>query len=102
MAALLHTTKALPQAEAFHSQLEDPSAAAVLSSLKTSPRRPQTLTEKIVQRYAVGLPQGKRVLSGDFITISPRRVMTHDNTWPVRMSLVYMSVLNLLMSSRSR
>jgi homoaconitate hydratase len=41
------------------------------------------LTEKIVQRFAVGLPRGKYVRSGDYVTIQPAKVMTHDNTWPV-------------------
>ena len=67
----------------FHSQLEDPSTAAVLSPLKTSPPTPQTLTEKIVQRYAVGLPQGKKVKAGDYVTLAPQQCMTHDNSWPV-------------------
>lgn len=75
---------------AFHSQLEDPSNAAILSSLKTSPPVPQTLTEKIVQRYAVGLPEGKFVKSGDYVTISPHHCMTHDNSWPV--ALKFMSI----------
>jgi len=41
------------------------------------------LTEKIVQRYAVGLPQGKRVKAGDYVTLAPQQCMTHDNSWPV-------------------
>jgi len=75
---------------AFHSQLEDPSSAAVLSSLKTSPPVPQTLTEKIVQKYAVGLADGKFVRSGDYVTIAPHHCMTHDNSWPV--ALKFMSI----------
>ncbi|KAM0280885.1 hypothetical protein ACHAQH_003774 [Verticillium albo-atrum] len=46
-------------------------------------KTPQTLTEKIVQRHAVGLPEGKVVRSGDYVSISPERCLTHDNTWPV-------------------
>ena len=41
---------------------------------------PQTLIEKIVQRFAVGLEDGATVHSGDFISIRPAHVMTHDNT----------------------
>jgi aconitase A len=41
------------------------------------------MTEKIVQRHAVGLPEGKVVRSGDYVQIKPYRLMTHDNTWPV-------------------
>jgi homoaconitate hydratase len=43
----------------------------------------QTLTEKIVQHHAVGLPEGKLVRSGDYVQIEPYRCLTHDNTWPV-------------------
>lgn len=53
-------------------------------------KRPQTLTEKIVQRYAVGLPEGKLVRSGDYISLSPAYSMTHDNSWPV--ALKFMSI----------
>jgi homoaconitate hydratase len=42
-----------------------------------------TLIEKIATRHAVGLGQGQVVRSGDFITIRPRHVMTHDNTGAV-------------------
>lgn len=40
----------------------------------------QTLTEKIVQRYAVDLPEGKLVRSGDYISLAATHLMTHDNT----------------------
>lgn len=50
----------------------------------STPRRlAQTLTEKIVQRHATGLPEGKLVRSGDYITFRPQHCMTHDNTSPV-------------------
>lgn len=45
--------------------------------------RGQNLTEKIVQKYAVGLPQGKKVFSGDYVSIKPAHCMSHDNSWPV-------------------
>ncbi|KAG8680521.1 mitochondrial Homoaconitase, partial [Ceratobasidium sp. 395] len=66
---------------------------------------PQTYIEKIVQKYAVGLPPGKKVRAGDYVMIQPQRTlhiqfmfnwvcfkltslpsvdcMTHDNTGPV-------------------
>lgn len=44
---------------------------------------PQTAIEKIVNRYAVGLAPGERVHAGDFVTIRPKHVMTHDNTGAV-------------------
>src|SRR5678816_4047007 len=46
-------------------------------------RMPQTLVEKIATRYAVGLAPGQIVRSGDFITIRPKHIMTHDNTGAV-------------------
>lgn len=48
------------------------------------------MTEKIVQRYAVGLPEGKLVQSGDYISLAPEYCMTHDNSWPI--ILRYMSM----------
>jgi len=41
---------------------------------------PQNLVERIAQRYAVGLEPGREVRSGDFLSIRPAHVMTHDNT----------------------
>ncbi len=43
----------------------------------------QTLIEKIATRFAVGLPANAVVRSGDFVTIRPKHVMTHDNTGAV-------------------
>lgn len=45
--------------------------------------RPQNLIEKIVQRYAVDLAPGTKVAQGDFVSIRPEHVMTHDNTGAV-------------------
>ncbi|KAG7783701.1 hypothetical protein KL910_002273 [Ogataea haglerorum] len=45
--------------------------------------RGQNLTEKIVQKYAVGLAPDKLVYSGDYVSIRPAHVMSHDNSWPV-------------------
>jgi homoaconitate hydratase len=42
-----------------------------------------TLVEKIAARHADGLASGTAVRSGDFISIRPRHVMTHDNTGAV-------------------
>lgn len=58
--------------------------------MQKPPRVPQTLTEKIVQRYSVGLPQNKIVKSGDFVTLSPHACLSHDNTYPI--SLKFMSM----------
>ncbi len=43
----------------------------------------QNLVEKIAQRFAVGLEDGHTVQSGDYLSISPAHVMTHDNTGAV-------------------
>lgn len=48
------------------------------------------MTEKIVQRYSVGLAPGKKVKAGDYVTLSPHHCMTHDNSWPV--ALKFMSI----------
>ncbi|RMZ89209.1 hypothetical protein DV736_g3562, partial [Chaetothyriales sp. CBS 134916] len=87
---LFSSVPPLGRSDVFQSQLDDASAAAVLASLKTGSRIPQTLTEKIVQKYAVGLPKDKFVKSGDYVTISPHHCMTHDNSWPV--ALKFMSI----------
>jgi len=42
-----------------------------------------TLVEKIAGRHADGLAPGTVVRSGDFISIRPRHVMTHDNSGAV-------------------
>src|SRR5439155_14573531 len=42
-----------------------------------------TLVEKIAARHADGLAPGTAVHAGDFISIRPKHVMTHDNTGAV-------------------
>ncbi|KAJ3972495.1 hypothetical protein EV361DRAFT_905189 [Lentinula raphanica] len=49
----------------------------------TSTKPPQTVIEKVVERYAVGLSPGHAVQAGDYVMILPEHVMTHDNTGPV-------------------
>ncbi|MGD8780319.1 MAG: homoaconitase [Ignavibacteria bacterium] len=44
---------------------------------------PQTYIEKIVQKFAVELEQNQKIRSGDFVSIRPAYVMTHDNTGAV-------------------
>jgi len=70
--------------DAFHTQLESFSFSAATTLPKTSTQTPQTLTEKIVQKYSVGLAPGKTVKSGDYVTLGNKLMcMTHDNTAPV-------------------
>jgi homoaconitate hydratase len=54
-----------------------------LATVAEGRKVPQTVIEKIVQKYAVGLPPGKLVKAGDYVKIRPEHVMTHDNTGPV-------------------
>ena len=44
---------------------------------------PQTLVEKIAQKFAVDLESGQNVHAGDYISIRPAHVMTHDNSGAV-------------------
>ena len=75
--------------EVFHSLKEGP-AANFLNVFQEAAKTPQTLTEKIVQRHAIGLAEGKVVRSGDYVTLQPAKCMTHDNSWPV--ALKFMSI----------
>ncbi|EXJ80711.1 homoaconitase [Capronia epimyces CBS 606.96] len=68
---------------AFGTNSEGPVLPNIVPGKKVT--SPQTLTEKILQRHSVDLPQGKVVRSGDYVQIQPHRCMTHDNTWPVAM-----------------
>ncbi|KAG1788289.1 homoaconitase [Suillus variegatus] len=58
-------------------------AARFFATSVTTPRIPQTIIEKVVQKYSVSLPDGKVVKAGDYVMIRPEHVMTHDNTGPV-------------------
>ena len=84
------TSAARKHADVFPSQIEDPSSASIISSLRASPKVPQTLTEKIVQRYSLGLAEDQYVKAGDYVTLSPHHCMTHDNSWPT--ALKFMSI----------
>jgi len=44
---------------------------------------PQNLVEKIAQKYAIGFEDNQKVQSGDYITIEPEHILTHDNTGAV-------------------
>lgn len=69
--------------------MKDGPAASFLSTFSQSEKKtPQTLTEKIVQRHAVGVPDGKVLRSGDYVTLQPHKCMTHDNSWPVALKFM--------------
>ncbi|THW87463.1 hypothetical protein D6C90_02724 [Aureobasidium pullulans] len=68
--------------DVFPSLLEQPGISDYLNAQEPV-AVPQTLTEKIVQRYSLGLAEDKFVQSGDYVTLSPQQCMTHDNSWPV-------------------
>jgi homoaconitate hydratase len=40
----------------------------------------QNLVERIAQRFADGLEEGQEVRAGDYLSIRPAHVLTHDNT----------------------
>ena len=82
---------------AFHSQLEDlPSSSDLLSSISSqASRTPQTLTEKIVQRHCVDLAPGKKVKSGDYVSIQPHHCMSHDNSWPIAKKFLDIGATNV-------
>ena len=44
---------------------------------------PQTLVEKIAQKYTIGIDKSHEVHAGDYLMIQPAYVMTHDNTGAV-------------------
>jgi hypothetical protein len=60
-----------------------PCTRRTFATVTDDARIPQTVIEKVVQKYAVGLPAGKVVQAGDYVMIRPEHVMTHDNTGPV-------------------
>jgi homoaconitate hydratase len=43
----------------------------------------QTVVEKVAQSHMAEGPQGRSLRAGDFLTIRPHHVMTHDNSAPV-------------------
>jgi homoaconitate hydratase len=43
----------------------------------------QNRIEKITERFAIGLPAGYRVHAGDFVSVRPFHILTHDNTGAV-------------------
>lgn len=68
-------------------------ARGFATAVGAGPRVPQTVIEKVVQKYAVGLPPGKAVKAGDYVMIRPEHVMTHDNTGPVISKFVLVSFI---------
>ncbi|KAF3804411.1 Homoaconitase [Colletotrichum gloeosporioides] len=86
----LYTTSARLRQNAFHSQLESHAAAG-----PSVIQNPQTMTEKIVQNYSVGLAPGKKVRTGDYVTLQPHKIMTHDNSWPVALKFMGLGATKL-------
>ena len=56
---------------------------------------PQNLIEKIAQKYTFNLSPGQIVHSGDYISICPAYVMTHDNTGAVIPKFITMGATRL-------
>jgi len=63
-----------------HQQASPHSSFIIPHSSFKEPDMGQTLIEKIANRYAVGLKPGQKVHAGDYLSIRPKHVMTHDNT----------------------
>ena len=91
----LYSTSLCRRADVFPSMLGKAESDTSPPSMRTHTSVPQTLTEKIVQRYAVDLPRDKFVKSGDYVSISPYRCMTHDNSWPVASKFMSMGASRL-------
>ncbi|KAJ3992430.1 homoaconitase [Lentinula boryana] len=71
-------------AAASSSQIPTPSSREYATiTYGASIKPPQTVIEKVVERYAVGLSPEHVVQAGDYVMIRPEHVMTHDNTGPV-------------------
>ncbi|EAW12739.1 homoaconitase LysF [Aspergillus clavatus NRRL 1] len=83
------TTSRLRNAEASSSATtQTPVSPSTRPSPDAAPRVPQTLTEKIVQAYSLGLKDGQYVKAGDYVMLSPHRCMTHDNSWPTALKFM--------------
>ena len=52
----------------------------------------QTVVEKIAQSHALDLPAGSELHAGEFVTIRPDLVMTHDNTAAVMLKFAGLGV----------
>lgn len=85
------TTTTVARATVLSDKITGPPSGNSLLEGKT----PQTLTEKIVQRHAVGLPEGKLVRSGDYVQIRPFRCLSHDNTWPIAQKFMSMDATRI-------
>ncbi|MBT7311771.1 homoaconitase [bacterium] len=55
----------------------------------------QTIIEKIAQSHAINLPESAELHAGDFVTLVPDHVMTHDNTAAVMNKFESLGVANV-------
>ncbi|KAF4443340.1 homoaconitase mitochondrial [Fusarium acutatum] len=81
-----YTSPSARRQYAFHSQLENsssPHPSAFQYQRAPVVENPQTLVEKIAQKHAEGLAPGKKIKAGDYITLAPAKIMSHDNTFPI-------------------
>ena len=56
----------------------------------------QTVVEKIAQSHMAEGPSGRALRAGDFLSIRPHHVMTHDNTAPVMKKFQVIGAPNIL------
>ncbi|KAG5815566.1 hypothetical protein H9Q74_011619 [Fusarium xylarioides] len=78
-----YTSPSARRQYAFHTQLENsstPNNSAFQYQQVPVVENPQTLVEKIAQKHAVVIPPGKKIKSGSYLSLSPAKIMSHDNT----------------------
>lgn len=68
---------------AAHAVRRVPTTGARFYARTLATEAPQTYIEKVVQKYVVDADPSVHVKSGDYVSIRPATVMTHDNTGPV-------------------
>ncbi|KAI1051639.1 hypothetical protein LB506_003678 [Fusarium annulatum] len=68
-----YTSPSARRQYAFHTQLENsstPTSSAFQYQRAPVVENPQTLVEKIAQKHAVGLPEGKKIKSGSYLSLA--------------------------------
>lgn len=79
----LATLTSLPKTHSSSTTTTSTTTSTSNSTPTSTSTKPQTFIEKIVQRYAVDLDDlNHKVTAGDYVSIKPNVVMTHDNTGP--------------------
>jgi len=56
----------------------------------------QTVVERVAQQHMAQGPRGRPLRAGDFLTVRPRHVLTHDNTAPVMKKFRSLGIRNIV------